>query len=68
MPEDNSSPKNMQGPSSDSLMVAYADFRKELLAIPSAQRFIDLFSKYGRVHGYKNVGRWVVGRPPRQRN
>ena len=47
------------------LLEGYADFRKELEALPSAAQFQALVLKYGQMFGYRAVGRWIVGRAPK---
>jgi hypothetical protein len=44
----------------------YADFRKELEALPGAAEFQELVRKYGQQFGYRSVARWIIGRPPRR--
>ena len=44
---------------------AYADFRRELVALPGAEAFQALVTRYGQAHGYRTVGRWIAGRAPK---
>lgn len=44
---------------------AYAEFRRELEALPGAEAFQALVTRYGQMHGYRTVGRWVAGRAPK---
>ena len=44
---------------------AYADFRRELVALPGAEAFQALVTRYGQAHGYRTVGRWIAGRVPK---
>ena len=43
----------------------YAAFRAELEALPGAADFQALFLKYGQRFGFRTVGRWIAGRPPK---
>jgi hypothetical protein len=43
----------------------YRDFRKALEALPNAAAFQALVTEYGQQFGYRAVGRWVAGRPPK---
>lgn len=43
----------------------YADFRRELEALPHHEAFVALVQRYGAEHGYRTVGRWIVGRGPK---
>ena len=43
----------------------YADFRRELEALPGAAEFQALVLKYGQQFGYRSVARWIIGRPPK---
>ena len=47
------------------LLEVYADFRKELDALPNAPAFQALVTRYGQEFGYRTVGRWVSGRGPK---
>ncbi len=47
------------------LLEVYADFRKELDALPNAPAFQALVTKYGQEFGYRSVGRWISGRGPK---
>ena len=44
---------------------AYADFRKELEALPGAPAFQALVVRFGQQFGYRAVGRWISGRGPK---
>jgi hypothetical protein len=43
----------------------YRDFRRALEALPNAAAFQALVTEYGQQFGYRAVGRWVAGRPPK---
>ena len=47
---------------------AYADFRRELDALPSSAAFQALVVHYGQQFGYRAVGRWIAGRAPKAKS
>jgi hypothetical protein len=49
------------------VLEGYADFRKELEALPGAAEFQALVLKFGQQFGYRSVARWIIGRPPKGR-
>ena len=44
---------------------AYAEFRRELEALPGAPAFQALVVRFGQQFGYRAVGRWISGRGPK---
>jgi hypothetical protein len=47
------------------LLDAYDDFHRALDALPGAAAFKALVVEYGQQFGYRAVGRWIAGRPPK---